>query len=78
MAIISSVIYLILAVTAVLLRTGQARSSGAPSGACINLTPSAGAHGAGQSGPIPYGLNFAPELNGTVYTPGQTYTGNST
>ena len=78
MAIISSTIYLIFAVTAVLLHPGHSLPGGAPSGACSNLTPSPGNHGAGQTSPTPYVLNFAPELNGTVYTPGQTYTGNST
>lgn len=63
---------LLLAVTVV--RHGEARPSGAPSSACSTLVPALSAHGSEQSTPIPYRLSFAPELNGTVYTPGQTYT----
>ena len=77
MAIIRFTIYLIFAVTAVLLRPGHSLPSGAPNAVCINLTPAPVVHGAGQASPTPYVLNFAPELNGTIYKPGQTYTGNS-
>ena len=77
MAVNSASLLMLAAVTAVLLNPGHSLPGGAPIGACSNLIPSSGSHGAGQSGQTPYVLNFAPELNGTIYTPGQTYTGNS-
>lgn len=63
---------LLLALTVV--RHGETFPSGAPSQACSTLVPALAPHGNEQGTPIPYGLSFAPELNGTVYTPGQTYT----
>jgi len=56
----------------------QARSSGAPGGACDNLTPSASGHGSViQTTTVPYNVDPSPFLVNTSYLqyyPGMTYT----
>ena len=70
-------IALSLCVALTLLGLVSGRSSGAPAGACENLTPSPQFHGTPQSSQVPYEVDlssFMQDGNGRyLYQPGRTY-----
>ena len=70
------VLFTAVAVLATLCGPVSSRSTGAPAGACPNLTPDPGAHGAPQSTEVPYYVYIDPLCtNGyLMYNPGQEYT----
>ena len=62
---------------AALFLVSDARSSGAPSEACVSLTPAAGPHGTEQQTTNPWMIDISAFDNGTgpYYIPDYTYNG---